>query len=306
MNYEEFKEYILRELREHYEEKRIVTVERITKKNNSHPEGICARKKNNPERVTPVIYLEELYRNYQEGMELEACIKAACGRIEDTECLEEMEQFAERIEDWEYVKEHVYPVLLSTEGNQELLKSLISTPMLDLSVVYCIRLDLKEKGSVDTKVNRVLLRRYGISREELHQQALCNMEQDGYRFQSMAEVLKELCPFTLCNEEQEEKEKEKDENEPPMYVLTNKDKKYGAAGILNRKLLQEFAGGRSFYILPSSCHETIFIPAEMEGDPKILDSMVADINQTAVLKEERLSNHSYYYDGEAGNIQMCA
>ena len=304
MNYEEFKEYILRALREHYGEERIVTVERMTKKNNRHPEGICARKKNNPGRVTPVIYLEELYRNYQEGMELEACIKDVCERIEDTEYLEEMEKFAERIEDWQYVKEHVYPVLLSTEGNQELLKSLISTPMLDLSVIYSIRLDLKEKGSADVKVNEVLLRLYGISREELHQQALCNMEQDGYRVQSMAEMLKEMCPFAPCNEEQGEKEK--DENEPPMYVLTNRDKKYGAAGILNWRLLQEFAGGRSFYILPSSCHETIFIPAEMEGDPKILDHMVADINRTEVLQEERLSNHSYYYDGEAGDIRLCA
>ena len=304
MNYEEFKEYILKALREHYGEERIVMVERITKKNNSHPEGICARKKNNLGRVTPVIYLEELYRNYQEGMELEVCIKAVRERIEDTEYLEEMEKFAERIEDWEYVKEHVYPVLLSTEGNQELLKNLISTSMLDLSIIYSIRLDLKEKGSVDTKVNEVLIRLYGISREELHQQALCNMEQDGYRFQSMAEVLKELCPFAPCNEEQEEKAK--DENEPPMYVLTNKDKKYGAAGILNRRLLQEFAGGRSFYILPSSCHETIFIPAELESNSEALDCMVADINQTAVLKEDRLSDHSYYYDGEVGDIRMCA
>lgn len=51
---------------------------------------------------------------------------------------------------------------------------------------------------------------------------------------------------------------------------------------------------------------SIFVSVEKECDPKRLDCMVADINQTTVSKEERLSDHSYYYDGETGDIRMCA
>ena len=232
---------------------------------------------------------------------METSMKAVYERIEDMGHLKKMGELAERITDWEYVREHVYPVLLSTKENEKILKSLVSTSLLDLSVVYTIRIDLKEEGNTDTKVNAVLLNHYGISREELHNQAVCNMEQDGYQFQSIEEVLEEMCPFEAWEEE-----KEKGGNKPPMYVLTNRAKFYGAAGILNRKLLREFAGGRSFYILPSSLHETIFIPAELESNSEALDCMVVDINQTAVLKEDRLSDHSYYYDGEAGDIRMSA
>lgn len=299
MSYEEFKKYILTELRKIYGEDAEVTIVNLPKKNSRHPEGICIRKVDNTGSTTPAVYLEGLYRNYQTGTELEACMKLVCERVENTEYLEKMEKLAEKMKDWEYVKEHVYPVLLSVEENEEILKNLIFTPMLDLAVIYTIRIDLKEEGTTDTKINEALLYCYGISREELHNQALHNMEQDGYRFRSITETIKQMCPYTL-------EEKEMDENEPPMYVLTNRDKTYGAAGILNRKLLREFAGGKSFYILPSSLHETIFIPAELESNPEILDSMVADINQTVVLKDERLSDHSYYYDGEAGDIRMCA
>lgn len=301
MSYEQFKEWILMELREHYGEDAVITVETLPKKNSEHPDGICVRKKNNAGRTAPAIYLEGLYWSYQKGAELEACMRTIYERIEDKGHLKKMEELAEKMMDWEYVREHIYPVLLSTDENQELLKSLVSISMLDLSIVYTIRLNLKEWGNTDTKINEVLLSHYGISREELHNQAVHNMEQDGYRFQSIEEVLKEMCPFEAWEEE-----KEKGGNKPPMYVLTNRAKIYGAAGILNRKLLREFAGGRSFYILPSSLHETIFIPAELESNSEALDYMVADINQTTVLKEDRLSDHSYYYDGEAGDIRMSA
>ena len=301
MSYEQFKEWILMELREHYGEDAVITVERLPKKNSEHPDGISVRKKDNIGRTVPAICLEELYRNYRKGSQLEACMRSIYERIENKGHLKKLEELGEKMMDWEYVREHIYPVLLSTEGNKELLKSLVSTSMLDLSIVYTIRIHLKEWGNTDTKVNEMLLSHYGISLKELHKQAIYNMGQDGYQFQSIEEVLEEMCPFEAWNEEKEE-----GGNEPSMYVLTNSAKVYGAAGILNRELLREFTGGKSFYILPSSLHETIFIPAELEKNPKILDHMVADINQMAVLKEDRLSDHSYYYDGESGDIRMCA
>ena len=79
---------------------------------------------------------------------------------------------------------------------------------------------------------------------------------------------------------------------------------YGAAGILNRKLVGEFAWGRNFYILPSSVHETLFVPATGVEEKEMLDRMVAEINAAQVLPEEQLTDHAYYYDGEADEIRM--
>ena len=91
-----------------------------------------------------------------------------------------------------------------------------------------------------------------------------------------------------------------------MYILTNRDKSYGAAGILNRELLKEFAEGRDFIILPSSVHESLFVPVDGETDQSVFDEMVREVNRNEVSVEEQLADHSYYYDAQAGEIRMCA
>ena len=91
-----------------------------------------------------------------------------------------------------------------------------------------------------------------------------------------------------------------------MYVLTNSSKIYGAAGILNKELIRKFAGKQDYFILPSSLHECIFVPVNDKFDKEYFDSMVAEVNKTQVSVEERLTNHSYYYDAESGEIKMCA
>ena len=91
-----------------------------------------------------------------------------------------------------------------------------------------------------------------------------------------------------------------------MFVLTNKDRMYGAAGILNRTILREQCHGKSFYILPSSVHETIFIPFVEEIDQTELDHMVSEINRAQVIPEERLTSHSYFYDRQADEIRISA
>ena len=298
MRHEEFKERILREPKGFYGDSTVITVEKIWKNNSLHLEEIQIRRTDRISNAAPVIRLDSLYREYQRGMELEECVKIISDKVENFEYPKAVEEFTKKLKDWKFAQKYVHPVLLSVKENEELLENLVFTPILDLAVVYILRIKCDEGVSTCIRVDYKQLEYYGIDKEELHRQALCNMEHDGYRFRSITEILREMDPTS--------QREEAAEDEIPMYVLTNQAKSYGAAGLLDKKLLQEFAGGRSFYILPSSVHETIFVPAEEECDPKRLDCMVADINQTTVSKEERLSDHSYYYDGEIGEIRMCA
>lgn len=89
-----------------------------------------------------------------------------------------------------------------------------------------------------------------------------------------------------------------------VYVLTNQAMEHGAAGLLQGRLLQEFASGRSFYILPASIDVAIFLPEDSSWDVEMLDRMVQAVNQEVGLGA-RLSDHSYYYDGEKDEIRMA-
>lgn len=89
--------------------------------------------------------------------------------------------------------------------------------------------------------------------------------------------------------------------EMPLYVLTNSQGMYGASCILYDGVLEQAAEqlGSDLYVLPSSIHEVILLPAKGEGinSVKALGEMVASVNCSGnVADEEVLSDDVYYYD----------
>lgn len=303
MDYKEFKEKLLEELRRSYGDRAEVELTDVQKNNGVRYDGIRIRVKGDRSRVAPVIRVEEVYSRFAGGgMDMEGCVQAVSEMLKDNSVPKNIEQIAEKVNDWEYVKENVFPILLSTENNRELLQGLASTQMLDLSVVYIIRFRMAGDFEGNAKINRNMLEIYGISTGQLHDQAMENLRKDGYEFQSMESVIRSM----IAPEEAEEMHRFTRQEEV-MHVLTNSSRTYGAAGILDKELLKEFAGEQDYYILPSSIHECIFVPMTDDGIGKEdLDNMVAEVNVAQVSVEERLSDHSYYYDGKTGEIRMCA
>ena len=94
------------------------------------------------------------------------------------------------------------------------------------------------------------------------------------------------------------------EQGPQMYVITNKNKIFGASTIIYPGVLMEFAQQRgNFYVLPSSIHEVIFIPASENIDEEEMKIMVKEVNETQVPKEDFLSDEVYFYNAETYELQ---
>lgn len=302
MDYEKFKVNIVEGLKDYYGKSAEVDICGIRKNNGQRYDGIRITRIGKEYEVIPVINLDSLYEAYESGnMEMTECIEEICRKRESLDVSENMAQFTDRLLVWDSIKDNIYPILLSTRENEEILKDLISTPMLDLSVFYVIRMKISEEEGVHVKISRQLLARYGKTSRELHEQAMKNLEKDGYEFQDMDAFIKNM--FQM-----EELKTGHEETDVPvkMYILTNSVKLYGAAGILNKKLIREFAGKKNFFILPSSIHETIFVPESELSDKNAFDKMVAEVNEVQVSVEERLADHSYYYDAAADEIRICA
>ena len=307
MTYEEFKDGLLKGLQELYGKDMEVDICRVDHNNGQSYDGVKIMPKEMEHCVTvaPVISIEGFYESYKDGsMKIEECIEEIRGVLEKHEMPDAVLQFVGRLSDWESVKEHIYPILLSTKENEEMLEELVSVPMLDLTVAYIIRVEAAEGGQKGCiKVKKRMLEQYGIEVMQLHGQAMENLEKDGYEFQDMEVFVQKM----LGRESDAGEigwEDVRNALEDRMYVLTNAAKTYGAAGILNKKLVQEFAGKQDFFILPSSIHETIFVRANHLSEKEVFDSMVAEVNETQVDVEERLSDHCYYYNGQTGKIRM--
>lgn len=297
MNYTEFVERIVSMVGEDMGSGFTVSVQQVTRRNNTAKDALVIRKKDKKENIIPLVYLEPYFKIYRQGESMEECVM----RI-GIEYLKNAadENMAEEVKDtafnWRKVKRHVYPFLISREANRELLKDLVYKEFLDLAVCYMVRFDGTDKrGSLS--ISNTLLRSWGVSREELHLYALVNMNKDGYRVTGMEELISELDP--------EHAEQKEPVNQECMYIVTNEDKMYGAAGILlDASFLTCRFGMKNFYILPSSIHEIILVPDGDAWTAEELSRMVRDVNREQVDPEERLSDHVYYYDWDKREIQI--
>lgn len=303
MDYEEFKTSILKELKTFFREKATVRMDCVLKNNGKKQTAVHILFEDSIGRAVPVIYIDALYKLYERGsMDMEQCVSEIIRERQKYDCNEELEQLADRIRYWEAIKEQVYPILLSTEENQELLENLVSEPFMDLSVVYMIREEATPDGFSSAKISKALLQSYGIAQEQLHEQAMRNLEKDGYQFYDMEQMALTL----FLDEDQWDVCEEANELQTgKMYILRNASGLYGAAGILNQKFLQEKIPNVDCYILPSSVHETIFIPDDVGMGQKKYDAIVQEVNATTLEKDERLAGHSYFYDAKTGEIRIC-
>jgi hypothetical protein len=89
-----------------------------------------------------------------------------------------------------------------------------------------------------------------------------------------------------------------------MYVISNRDKINGAACILYKDVLKDFAQTieSDLYILPSSIHETIVVPKTPATNPQDLSQIVKETNDNHVEREEILSYSVYEYKRKENNL----
>lgn len=82
-----------------------------------------------------------------------------------------------------------------------------------------------------------------------------------------------------------------------MFVLSNNSKLYGAAALLDEKIMSDISYKfGEVYILPSSVHETLIVPKRDGMELSELETMVREVNSTQVAEHEQLSDYVYAYD----------
>lgn len=296
MKYEEFKTNLIEELKDFYGADATVELTTATKNNGIHLDGIIIRI--GETNVAPIIYLQQYYEEYMENEYIS--IDEIVGRIvelRERHELQDADGVIGKITDWAYVREHIYPMIVSAEDNEEMLRALVSKPFLDLAVIMYIRLDdiLQIGGEATVKVSKEMLSSLNVSEEEAYDAAMNNMKSDGYNVQDIFTVIRCMIDEDIPD----------DVNREKMFVMTNADKRYGAAGLLDINNIVMGLGITNCYILPSSIHETLLVPATSNMNVSMLKNMVLEVNESTVSREEKLSDNVYLYNCETGNLSIA-
>ena len=201
--------------------------------------------------------------------------------------------------DFGKVKQHLACRVINREKNRELLKTVPYRIFLDLAIVTYYYFEDSCLGTGTILVYSSHCKNWGITEEELFACARENtLHIQPEEFLSMDGVLEK---FQGCGEAKAETE-----NVLPMYVLTNKTNYFGAASLLFDSVLQDIADKLEddFWILPSSIHECIIIPAESAMPKEEMQEMVREINRNEVAAEDFLSDEIYRYQREFHKLSL--
>lgn len=296
MTYENFLVIITQHVQEAMGQEYRVLRQHVLKNNATPMDGISILKVG--EKASPTIYLNEFYKELEEGksiLEITEKIK----RIYEIHC-KKIEFQVEEFKNYEKIKSKLAIRLVNYKENYVMLQDLPFRRFLDLALVCYVLI-----GKMGTNTASILVRQehreiWKVSEETLFAQAIANTPR------LLPPELKSI--NVLIQEafsEQEVFGKEDYQNEEiPMYVLTNTMHFNGAAAMLYRDVISDFAKelGVDFYILPSSIHEVILIPKVSDLEKQVLEQMVQEVNQEEVDQTERLSDCVYCYWRESGEF----
>lgn len=186
--------------------------------------------------------------------------------------------------------------MVNKAANARMLLEAPHKTVLDLAFVYRVILQESEYGTSTFLVSHALCDRYGISFEELDSAASSNTDREGFMAHTMGSILAEMdlladkTTASAC----------------PMLVITNNRGLYGAAVMANPEYFESLSAktGCDLYILPSSIHEVIAVPAEgMEPDE--LRQMVMEVNASELDREEFLSDNVYQHSRKTNEITIA-
>lgn len=328
MEYEEFFEKVKGRVGELLGEDYILYHNHVRKNNNVWLDGIIIRR--GKETVCPTIYLDRDFYEANKGREIDVAAKHILSQYQEALTC----KLCKNVDlSYEYAMSRIIYRLISKEKNEDLLKECPMVPFLDLAVTFHILLDgMPDREQATIHITNDMMAAWGIEIKELAKLADKNTKEKlppaiytlremlgNMMLQEMQQIetenfQKEYGPFEKkrsfeekekFNPELTEEQLSKTVNGTEMYVLTNAQNIYGATTVIYKDTIRDFSQKLQcdLYLLPSSVHEFILIPAKHSFEKKELEDMVQLVNQTQLPKEEFLSDFVYYYCREEGKFK---
>lgn len=206
---------------------------------------------------------------------------------------------------YDTIKNQLTVAIVSATSNKEMLNGIVWRPFLDMAIVPRIIWDQTNEATTSSLITTAFADMWkaesGITDSQIIDDALAMANKNHpATIKSMAEVLSDmgmsLGPVMI-------------DAIPPMYILQRDHYgAYGASAILDPDVLKNIPGENDLWVLPSSIHEMIVIPADGidMSSAKELATIVSEVNASDAIKDQEvLSNSVYRYDYSTGVISIA-
>ena len=287
MTYEEFLSGLEQELSLLAEEEEKIRRVQVLKNNGVKLDGFSCRTGGRKEQ--PTVYVNHYYHESLRREELEE-LAVQILKVQRESLLDRGGELLQILE-YEKMEKRIYYRLISREKNEELLRDVPHLFWLDLAVVFYMRIPEEIINNATALIHNSHMEQWGTDLKALCRTAAENMADVPVMFEPMEKILGCFGAEGISS---------------GMYVLGLRDREYGAAVMLDPKILRRCFReiGEEFYVLPSSIHEVILLPVSHSDNPADLERLVKEVNEACVAPEDYLSGHVYRYFSGPGELKL--
>ncbi len=319
MEYQEFIRNITNRIQAILGDQYQVQCHPVCKNNGVHLDGLIIMSKET--NISPSIYLNQYFDQFVLGRPINEIVWEIFQLFKQAPQIGNMD--IDKFADFSTVRENIAIKVINYEANQELLREVPHRRFLDLAEVYYFVIQNDLLGNATVLIRNDHLALWQTNERTLHRVGMRNTLFLGWEIRPMNVIIRDYLEEELddyLKEKEPDKEATPDrvqqlaeeiltdiyqsDDEGPLYVLSNRQRFFGASCILFTERLKDFANLKDsdLYILPSSIHEVILIPQDLSPDYESLCRMVREINESEVDACDRLSDRVYKFDRRTGKI----
>ena len=308
MNYTEFKQKIINKLKQQYFDKALDFRDKKFIKNNVTKEGLYLYSKS--ENISPVVYLDDLYKKYQDGYSLDKLVMIVSKILVEN-----------KIDDYskynDISKTILIPEIINKKLNQEMLKNCPHYDYLDLSVVFRC---LYPESTGSSLLTYSLMEMLNLCENDLYSKAMYNLI---YNIGISINTLQNKLEQCVSNKKHDFKidytvirKKIKNIKDIRFSISYHLEKNeivwcsttsqiFGASILLDKVTLKYISAlfESDIYIIPSSIHELLIVSVD-NYEANFLKNMLMSAN-TKISEDEILSTSIYKYDRLSENVTIC-
>ena len=181
----------------------------------------------------------------------------------------------EDLTNYDEMKSKLAMEVVSADRNAEMLENVPHEQMEDMAVVYRLILGQDSEGRSSVLVTNDLMEQFGITHEQLHDDAMVNApEIRPSEIRGRSVVMTEMMGLGMIPEI--------DPADEQMFVAGVSDNIHGAGVIAYPNFFEDAAEklGGDFYVLPSSIHEVLLVGDNGEMTAKDLEALVREVYAT--------------------------
>ena len=254
------------------------------------------------QRTSPTLNLNMFYQKMQD---VHMDMKDIMEKMADVVQIIPIDIDMDLLTNYEKAKENLFIRVSDADRNQEILSNVPHTRVENLAITYHIFANSGADGIASTIVTHEMMRLFGVSKDQLHQDALENSPK---LFPVKVDSMDKMMENMMRNDMRAAGVKEEDIDQMmeemyqtmgvPLTIVTNEQMLDGAAVLFypgQMDQIGELLKG-DYYILPSSTHEMLVLPDDGEMTSRELKRMVMAVNNSEVRPEEKLADEVYHYD----------